>query len=208
MPYPLTGPQLFEVQIVGTLHQQTTRNVFHYAKTDSSSLTDGDSEVGALLTSFKNTVFTFFQAVTSQEWSLKWLQGQIVKPSRYVPKYMQVVPASGLVTGECLPSGCSVIIATASEYAGRAHQGRKYIPGIPVAWELNSTINPVNMTGYSALATQMKEQLTGTTTAWSPWIGLKPSSLDSVYNNGYIIRTTLAKQIIRYQRRREVAVGE
>lgn len=204
--YALVENDLIEIVIKGRLHGQTTRNVFHYRYTPAGPTPDGAAELAVALDEFVDLVVTSLIAFASVEWHCISATIQKVKPTRY-QVIEQVVNLDGTAGVNSLPSGASAVVSIRAILADRNSQGRKFFPAIPVEFEEDSILNEDGMTSLGAIAGNMLSSLnTNDPDALVPTT-LTPTSgvaISAVYD----VLGATPREVIRYQRRREVGVGE
>lgn len=203
MSYQLLNNDLVEIQIVGLLHGQETRNVFHYYVATNTPASDGRAALQIALADFMVRVYQPILAFQSQEWECQGLTIQKIAPFRYRLIKANPSDTSGDQAGSSLPSSSAAVVSRYGEAAGRAYQGRIFIPGVPVGYEENSTVNAAGMALLTVIADTLKESLIG-----GAGVALHPT-LAHVGNAPIDQRVSEvhASNILRVQRRREVGRG-
>lgn len=204
MAYTIPVGAAVEIQMLGRLHGQRTRTTFHYLYKGSASAPDAVVSLNALIDDFEATVASPIRTVTSEEWTHEFTTAQLIFPVRY-RVVTRSVNVAGLVPGQSCPSGVSVVVRRTTERSGRRFQGRIYIPGFPVTWELDSEIDPSRRDDYDTLVANIPAVLEGNDVSedFVPIVSKVPP-----FGNEDTITATLLDPILRYQRRREIAVGE
>jgi hypothetical protein len=201
--YPLPPQAVVEVQILGTLHGQRTRNTFHYLYTGSTPL-DGPATLDALLTEFEQEVGNVILALQSNEQMCDGYQIQLIHPTRYRSRFLASA-TPGSVQSSSLPSTSTVVLGRQGIVAGRRYQGRIYVPGVPLNHEDNSKIAVGQINAWTLAAEKLKKVLKGATVndVFVPVVSKKQvvTGLDSV-------ELTSMDPVLRVQRRRELGVGE
>lgn len=204
--YTLVQNDLIEIVMKGRLHGQTTRNVFHYRYKESGPETDGPGGLMTAIAAFDALVGVAWRAIASNEWHHISNTIQKVKGTRY-QLIEAAVGADGDIEDNSLPSGVSAVASIRAITAERHSQGRKYFAGVPASAEDDSVLTPGFMTNFasvagdmlSALPTAVADALVPTTL--TPASGLAITSL-------YDVVSATPREVLRYQRRREVGVGE
>jgi len=193
-----------EVQVVGSLHGQTTRTTFHYRYAGVAPSPDGAAAIAAFLDNHNLQVGGPMRERASEEWTHLYTSGQMIFPTRY-RAVIDGINQDGVQAGQSLPSGVAIIVRRQGLLADRPWNGRIYLPGVPVAFEDDSSIKNAERANYDALLLGMKQQLQGSVIAevFRPIVGPKPAptGIDDV-------ETTFLDVTLRYQRRRELGVGE
>lgn len=202
--YAINTGAIVECQIIGRLHGQRTRNTFHYRYGGTVAIPDGVAELTALLADFITTVASPMMALQSNEWEREATSIQVISPTRYRAIF-DIGGGSGGVQGESLPSGVSVVLRRQAIAAGRQYQGRIYVPGIPVSQELDSQLTAAARDLWQTFAAQLAVPLDGPGSLddFVPVVhfGADANALDAVHQ-------VVCDENLRYQRRREVGVGE
>jgi len=204
--YQIQSGALLEIQMVGRLHGQTIRNVFHYLYLNQAAIQDGAAAALEAAQQFKQSLWDDMASQFSNEYTLVYITAQWVKPTRYRLVTMSV-GETGTAQTNSLPSTVAVVLSFYAEFAGRRYQARKYFAGIPTTHEQDSKIAPAQLanwetvaadlaSGFVTLGTNRTYELT-TETA-QRYAG---SGQDRVVD--YVVR-----DVLRVQRRREVGVGE
>jgi hypothetical protein len=201
--YSISQNSIVEMQMLGTLHGQRTRNIFHYRYTGSTQL-DGPTTLDALMDEFEAEIQTPLRLLLSNEWMNDGVMAQLISPTRYRARFKAVATAGGVVSSS-LPSTSCVVLRRKAIASGRQYQGRVFIPGIPTQYEDNSRLGAGVIAGWTAAADLLKEPLEGGTAveAFVPTI-TKIGPATALYDVDIVELDT----ILRSQRRREVGVGE
>lgn len=208
MAYILSADGLLEFQIVGLLHGQTTRNVFHY-RIDSGApvVSDGASYLAALIAQFQANVVANLLPMQSTQYSIQAITGQAILPIRY--RLVTVVPtggdAQGAVPQASCPSGVTFNVSLFAQRAAAEFQARKFFPGLPVTYEENSLLTDEAMDQLALVANGMRQDMTSAGAVAHPTCSVNNESVNRFLQN---VVATVPRQILRYQRRREVGKGE
>lgn len=203
MPYSITGDAIIETQIVGRLHGQTTRNIFHYWKT-GPVVADGAEELSLFNTQFKAMVYDVMRLCLSEEWALQYLQHQWIHPTRYRARQFSYA-SGGALAGNSLPAFVSVCISKYAELSGPEYQGRNYFPGVLVDHEVDSKLTVAAQALFGGLADALKEEWSTVNANYKPVITDAATALGTAE---YVVQDTVLRDILRVQRRREVGQGE
>lgn len=189
---------VYQVTMRGSLHGQLILNTFHYRVTAVGA---GDATT-ALLTAFKAGPWTQIKAALADEFSFDGNMAQRIRP---LPPLVGVddftAVGAGNVPGGSLPTSMAVVISKKTALAGRKYRGRVYLAGVSTAHESDSTLNVGGVGLFLNVANAMDNSLVEGTHAFTP----------VVYHRGDGTTTDvtqcLVREILRNQRRRQVAKG-
>lgn len=190
---------VFQVTVVGAIHAQTTLNVFHYR----TSIAGTDTDIlGAIANTFQTVTSNAWQNCTSDEFEIIGYAVQKILPLPISNAFTKFVSVVGLVAGDALPSSMAAVITKRTLLGGAANRGRTYLAGVPLSFEVNSTISNAGLTLIQALGDKLDDNLVtaGNTT-------LEPVILHRQTNTVTPIKSTLARVVLRNQRRRQVGRG-
>lgn len=201
--YSITQNAVVEIQVLGRLHGQRTRNVFHYRYTGSTSL-DGPTTLDALMDEFEAEILAGWFIVTSSEWMCDGVQCQLISPTRYRSRFKAIAQA-GQVQGNSLPTTTCVVLRRTAILSGRRYQGRIYVAGVPTSSENDSQLSAAVLANWTGLASNLKEPLEGGTAVECFVPNLARTAPASGVTD---VELTALDPILRIQRRREVGVGE
>jgi hypothetical protein len=210
MAYTIAIGDIFEVQAVGVLDDQTTRNTFHYAVALNDPGEAGPDALQDIGQTFYDQVWVNIQSNMSHEWALKHISVQKIWPVRYRPDHLAPADIAADETGgdvnDALPSGAAVVLSRFAEKSDPEYQGRIYIPAIPVNHVDGSKVLLANLPAYEANAALLAFVL-------EPVAGFKliPTLTvegDFSVSADHQIKGSACDGIVRYQRRREVGRGE
>jgi len=203
MAYPIEALSVVEVRLVSMLNSQLCMNTFHY--TNDEGTEDGVGALNQFFTSFNNVWAERITDMQTDDVTLVRADMQWVWPTRYRTVSKPAVPAVGQKDATTLPSGVAVVIRRFGEVASRKSQGRIYIYGLPTNDALNSQVTSAWYDEYAAgleVATSAVLNTDDfgiyTPILWSPD---RPTEKVKIVG-GQVDR------IIRYQRRREIGVGQ
>lgn len=208
MPFfvPAEIGDFFEVRIRGQLHGQTTITTFRYDVTDA--FTDDLLDLDAVLSNVENELFESIRLITSVQQKYITLEAQKISPTRLIARVRQPAAIEGEVAGISLTSGAAWVFRRKLLNAGRFAQGRIYLPGVPASYTLESQILPA-ITGGVLVADVIEKLLEDIVVNDGT---LRPSLIVPAAGNTWANRGRLfdivVDPIIRYQRRREVGVGQ
>ena len=201
--YQLADLDLVEIQVVGRLHGQETRNVYHYYVSAAAVIPDGRS---ALVTAGNDFLANLYEAVLafqSNEWTCSAVTIQKIAPQRF--RLIKLTPSDliGDVESNSLPSSSAAVISRYAEQAGRAFQGRVFIPGVPTTFEEDSLINEDGMLLLEAAAAFFDDEL-----AIDGSAVLRPTLAHTGNDPApQQVVDAIATDVLRVQRRREVGRG-
>lgn len=140
MPVVGSPADCWEVRVRGRQENQETVNVLHFVETTSTA----DVELHLIL-ALAECFITHLIPVVSSQWVLENIAWKKVSPT-LGPEFVTVPTGdlSGNGNAAALPSYCSVVISKRTEEGGRSKRGRMYLPGIPEAATLNSSLDTSN----------------------------------------------------------------
>lgn len=201
---PLTAGDIVEYRLLGVLDGQRTITTYHYL---IGGGTPQDTDTTSLEAALRAKLWEeSWQTEASSDFAMEYSQVQKIAPTRLVPYTYTFAPLSpGNGDAPCSASGVAVVIRRKTILASRQGQGRVYLPGIPVASVSNSLISALATAGWQAIADTIDDEVDfqgGARTA-TPII----YSTAAKVNRGTVAFTVLDR-ILRYQRRREVGVGQ
>jgi len=207
--YALTAGSdyILEIQLVGRLHGQTTRNVFHYHFEPTAEIADGAGFVSNVLATWHTGVGALIVSGLSNEWSIRELTGQVVDPVRYRKEFADVAtldPNEGQIVANSLPSAVCAVVSMYGDVADPTFQGRKYFGGIPASYEEDSRLNQDGMDWLSLAAVGCSNMLLVAQTTVRPTIA-KTGAATALARQ---VTAAVPRDVLRIQRRREVGVGE
>lgn len=201
--YSINQNGVIEIQILGTLHEQRTRNVFHYRYTGTTQL-DGPTTIDALMDEFDTEVGAGLRSLQSADYVVNGVQAQLISPTRYRSRF-KAISLPGGVQGASLPSSSCVVLRRRAIQSGKQFQGRIFVPGIPLSSTSESKLLPAQIAVWDLAATSLKEPLEGGTAveAFVPTISkVGPATAN------YDVDSVFLDNVLRVQRRRELGVGE
>jgi hypothetical protein len=210
MSYPIGANSILEIQIVGKLDGQTTRNVFHYwYETGSAGITDGRLAAQQFGQAFADTLYTDLMATVSTSWTLQYIQSQWIEPNRWRAVQQTAAelaaPSGGSIVGNCTPSGVAVRVSRQAEHSGHAFQGGNWFAGIPESLVVGSQLTIGGYNNFLAVASDM---LLGLTSDGGEEVSPVIIAKGAGGSTTHLVETTVVRPTIRYQRRREVGQGE
>jgi hypothetical protein len=208
MPYAINTPALLELQVVGLLHAQTTRNVFHYAKADTTTIADGAAHLQAFSLAFTANLTAAMRGCASNEWSVQRVTYQWIKPTRYRQFEVQIFPNAGTVVQNSLPSGASICLSKTTRRSGVKWRGRTYLAGIPATFEDDSKVAAAAAAPLATLMTLLSGVQTINGVPMYPWVNKDAPTGQTTDTEDHTIDSVIYRPPLRYQRRREVGVGE
>jgi hypothetical protein len=205
MAYTIPAGAIIAVQVLGRVHEQRTRTTFWYHYRGVAAIPDGVIGLLGFLADFDLNVGTAIRERCSTEWQHEHTSAQVVDPTRFRAVFASI-DLPGEQVSQSLPSGVAVVIRRTTDRSGRRYQGRIYLPGVPTAFEDDSMVAIAERPNYAALAIAMTLTLdTGDPDEpLAPIVSHTPPVLtlfDSVEDAGL-------DPVLRYQRRREIGVGE
>jgi len=203
--YQLPVGGIVKMQILGRLHGQRTRTTFNYMYQGDAAAADGATSIADALADLEAQILNPILQVTSEEWGCEFLVGQLVAPTRYRAVVLTST-AAGAVAGSACPSAVAAVIRRFSDRSGHRFQGRVYLPGVPVSYEDDSQLAAGVRASYDTIVDGMVTPLEGSDASedYVPIVStVAPVVLNADQVQGAVLDPTL-----RYQRRRELGVGE
>jgi hypothetical protein len=208
--YAIDVGDIFEIQAVGKLDGQTTRNTFHYFVTENDGGATGPNALDDIGQRFFDLIWLSIQSGISHEWVFSYISVQKIYPTRYRPDHLEAVDVGADETGgdanDSLPSGASVVLSRFAEKSDPEYQGRIYLAGIPtsdVDLSICVPLAKVKYEGMAALLTVALDVAAGFTLV--PTL-TKEGSFEVAAD--HLIKGSACDGVVRYQRRREVGRGE
>ena len=189
---------IYQANIVGTVHGQMTVNTLHYQE----SITGSTNAVVALTAALQAGIIAALLDATSAEWNFDKLTVQKILP---LPPLLgfedDTNTGPGLVAGESLPSSVAVVCSKRTSLAGRAFRGRCYFAGVPASHEIDSQLTSAALILWQQVADDMAAPLSGGGFTFNPIVFHRDSGTGTVITSG------VARQVLRNQRRRQVGKG-
>lgn len=210
LPTPAAGDKV-QILIIGFLNEQTCITTFLYdcataTGTTAPNISDVTQKIGDLLW---DDALAGMCTICSGDFQNVSYSGQIVAPARSIAVACNPTTTTfGLGAQPAAPSGVAAVITRKGTIANRHNLGRIYIPAIPQTDILSSAVDDASTTWASMaqLANQMTATITvikgGGTSTFFPILAPKKTFTPVVP-----IQLCIPRQIIRYQRRRELHVG-
>lgn len=208
MPFlvPVELDDKFEIRLRGQLHGQTTITTFRYFVNDVPAGDQMDLET--VSTQFKSAILEPLLVLTASEMNYVTVEVQKIAPVRLISYVDAITGTTGEVAGGSLPSGVAWVFRRKLLAAGRFAQGRIYIPGVPVSSEEDSRIKTAIFTGEAV--SDLKDGMLADLVLGDG--SLRPALIvpgpDNTWENRGNLFDIVPDQILRYQRRREVGVGQ
>ena len=208
MAYVIGDSSIIEVQMIGLLHGQTIRNVFHYLYPPGEpALPDGRAELVALLADFESEIWTPLKALTSEEYRLRFLTAQVVVPTRR-RAVISAIDELGSVSGNALPSYCAVVVSKFADTAGPKFQGRNYFAGIPSVHEEDSRLEETAYNSWVTFSSQLASAMDGDSDVDIFLPTIQGPTTEDTISDAFAVTGVAVKDVLRAQRRREFGVGE
>jgi hypothetical protein len=210
LPTPQAGDKI-QVNIIGFLNEQTCITTFLYDCATATGTTAPDIQmvtkaIGDLIW---DDPVAGMAAFCSSDLRDVAYTGQIVAPVRSIAVTVQPVTNTvGAGAAPAAPSGVAAVITRKGTIANRHNIGRIYLPAVPQSAIISSGIDQTSAAwmAMAQLANQMKATIsvpgTGGASTFFPILAPKKT-----YTPVVPIQLCIPKDIIRYQRRRELHVG-
>lgn len=198
--YGLNSGDIVELRLVGSLFNQTTINTFHYQIGSGSAASDDLLEFQDQwrITCWTDNISTLL----SQELVNCRTDAQVISPVRKVVNSFPLTPASGGVVSGAAPPTVTGVMRKQSLTAGKAFQGRIFLPGVPLDSIIGGQLDGAVFTDWEDIAGVLADPVTFNGRTATPVIY---STKDNV------VRATIigggADQVLRSQRRREIGKG-
>jgi hypothetical protein len=178
-------------------------NLFHYVSTND--VDDGNQTLSELCADFNTVVWPIFQVPLCDGYNAVKIDAQWVHPIRYRVYTIDADPTHGAVATEVYPTGVAAVIRRFGEQANRHNQGRIFVTGLPITAVSNSSLTTGFQTTNKALweNTMVTVLHDAVMNEYLPiiWSGQTPTERIPVVG-AYL------DPIVRYQRRRELGVGQ
>lgn len=187
---------LFQLNVVGKVHGQTTVNTFYYRIKVQAA---GDPRQ-KLIDCWIAGCHTDYVACLSSEWTTDHFEAAGLQP--VLPKVDFFDATPGAVAGVCLPSSVAAVMRRKTLTPGRTGRGRVYLPAIPNSFEDDSKIAVAAQPTYTALGLSLGLDIVDAGWTFTPQHVRRKPALQGLD----IDRWTL-DSIMRNQRRRQVGVG-
>jgi hypothetical protein len=202
---------VLELQVVGRQAAQTTRSVRHYGMvTGTGPITDGNAALQEFAVKWAALAWTDWIAPLSTQWSLQYLQCQWISPTRFRLGRFTAddlgLPDTGSIAQPAIPTTCAGVISLYQPNAGRANQGRTFLPGIASTLVANSSLTGAGQTALQVIGQDLKTSVALTAQPATMIPTLLKSGWTNV--NSKNIFTYDVGTPLRVQRRREVGRGE
>lgn len=203
--YTVSPGDIAMLTMVGRLDAQVIMNTFHYKAGTITWVPDGPNEVLKLCQKVGDLIWTpFWKPRVTNNYSLLYIQGQIIYPTRRV--YLrQAYNEAGTLVSTALPSFNTASITRYGSIAGRGRSASLQISGITSAQVLGSELNDAAMADFQEIADMLpvnQQDSEGTPDAWLPvnWTVAKAGE-----NNP--IRGATVHREVRTEKRRVVGQG-
>lgn len=160
MPIPDNQMTRFEVVVTGTLasggaQAQTTKNVFHYRRTNNPAEFNAANFRAALIAKFNAQ----WLAVASAAWNYDTLGVRCLNDAEHAES-VSVVNTAGGIAGDAEPGQNAMLISKKSILRGRSNQGRMYLCGVPESGAAGNVITAGQLVLLQALAAKLLETVT------------------------------------------------
>jgi len=203
MPYVIEPGAVLEIRLRASLFGQVVINTFHYS--NEAEYSDGGAALLLAMADFNAVVWSAITNGISDKVLNVKIDGQWVYPIRYRTQTIDATPGAGSHVGSTTQTGTAAVIKRFGEAANRHNQGRIYVYGVPTSFQGDGVwTNAFITTEGQDMADAVKAVIqTGLTEQLRPilWDRLAPTALQPIVGSG-------VNPVIRYQRRREVGVGQ
>lgn len=204
--YQIVAPALIEVQWLGRLDGQRVRNVWHFVFKEGTDETNGRTAAEALIADIMARWGADLLDVLSSDYTLEFVTAQWILPDRF-RMFIQDVNTPGSEAGGALPGGCSIVVSKYADFAGRAYQGRTYLAGIPNTAEEDGLIKEEYLDPLQVIVDKWKEPHSTPTNTGKYFMTVEGLE-EYTGSQDFFVTNIVAREVLRYQRRREVGVGE
>lgn len=192
----MAAGDLYQINVVGQLHGQTTVNTFYY-RVSVEGVGDPRQK---LIDSWLAHVHPLYADCLSQEWVTLKLESLGLQP--ILPKIDFADATAGTVLGESLPSSVAAVARRKTLTPGRTGRGRVYLPAVPASFETDSKLTVGSLATYNALTLELGLDISdGGWTFHPQHVRRKPAV------QGLEIDRWTMDTVLRNQRRRQVGVG-
>jgi len=190
---------VYSVVLHSRQHAQDLMNVMHYENVSGG--TPDDSSLIAAAWLAQHTAA--WRACCSDEWEILGLSVQKIKPVPVLLAFTQSLSNNeGTVAGDSLPTSMSAVITKRTAFGGPSGRGRLYLAGVPLSFELNSTVTDAGLLIYQTLGNLLDNNIT-----LAGGAVYRPVVWNRTDKTTRPIVSTLARRTLRNQRRRQVGRG-
>jgi len=203
MAYNIPDGSVLEIRLRATFNSQQVMNVFHYRNADTCP--DGAASAAQVATQFNLSVWSILQPVLTEALLSVKIDAQWVHPIRYRVVTQDADPAAGAAAGGSLPTGVATVIRRFGEQANRHNQGRIFVFGVPLTKvsgsQLTQTFLDDNKVLFENISVTSLQDDNAVQFEPCLWSSATPTERIPVVG-GFL------DPVVRYQRRRELGVGQ
>jgi len=202
--YNVAAGAILEIVRYSTLDGQRVMNTFFYRT--PVSIADAQDAMSEIANEFESQVHQPIILAQSEDLFGTRLRLQWVHPLRFMFFDRACTVGQGQVMTASMTVGASVVVRRRSDVASRSARGRIYIPGIPFASQSASQLTAGFMAGAgAAIAAAIPLSLTIAILGFDLFPVIWSYGDPTHHDN---ITSAQVDTVIRYQRRREVGVGQ
>jgi len=203
MAYSIPAGSVLEIRLRATLFGQVVINTFHYR----NEVTYGDGRQAAIdaATDFEAVVWSAIHPALSDKVLNVRIDAQWIYPVRYRVETSTPGQDTGSNVGSTTQTGTAAVVKRHGEQANRQNQGRIYLYGVPINYQGDGVWSTAFITGpgvdlVDAVKATIQTDLSSPLypVLWSP---AAPTTTFRIVGGAI-------NSVIRYQRRREVGVGQ
>lgn len=206
MAYPININDVIEVTFEGRLFAQQVMSVFHYVVTNPVTVPNGAEELAFLMDTLNadDGFLAQWLACCSNQLTNATIKVQKIAPLRFLPVQADGISSTGGVGSASMPSNVAVAITKRAEQAGRHGRGTLHMPGVPIEFVTNGSVNIVGAGVYDSLRAQILLERTpfGGAVTYQPVIFNRALPLTS-----QPVLNTVLRREARVMRRRTVGLG-
>jgi hypothetical protein len=168
-PESPSGTNVYELALQGRVQGQVTVNTFYYYTV--TGVPPSEAEQNALLTVTDGGLTPSFVACCASDWQLearfiRCLNSVTVPPAASVLD----TPTPGGNVAPSAPTTLAVVMTRYSTLRGQSGRGRLYVPAVPLAAVVGSTLDSAFVGPYQTLRTAMQLHLTSGGNSYIPCI--------------------------------------
>jgi len=201
--YAIPENSVLEIRMRATFNSQLVMNIFHYV--NEQAIDNGQNALNEFGAAFEDEVWPIFQVPLSEAITDVRLDIQWVDPIRY--RVFTRTPATdhGAAAGGSLPTGVAAVIRRFGDQANKHNQGRIYVFGVPLTKVSESRLTTTFLDDNKALWENVMVTILHSDTFGdaNPIIWSAAAHTERIPVIGGLL-----DPIVRYQRRRELGVGQ
>jgi len=198
MPAPnLVLNDVLLTTIQGLLFGQRTITTFHW-KVIAVGI---DVPVTSVATAMATEILPDFVLMISEDWSCDITTVRRIFPGPTRTFSHSPGTVAGAIADDSLPPSVTGVISRYGNGAARTNRGRIYVPGVPEGWHLAGQLTTAGFNAYTSFRPFLDLPLVSPLDfTLDPVLLRRPATTT-------LIEGSIARKILRQQRRREIGVG-